>query len=455
MDEMDRDLCDMSAGELGRKIARREVSASEVLEAHLGRIGQKNGAIRAVVSLDARAARRQAKAADAAATRGEIRGALHGVPITLKDGNDVAGLRTTIGTKVFDRVASEDGTVAARLRAAGAVIIGHTNVAPFLADYQSNNSIFGRTGNPWNPARTAGGSSGGAAAAVASGMTPLEIASDLGGSIRLPAHFCGVYGLKTTEHRVPLTGFFRMQPGVPRTVRILSCLGPLARDLDDLELALSIVSGPDGFDFDVPPVTLAAEPAIPIARMRLAFATSIRGAVVATSLKAQVTRVATLAARAGARVEERLPDVDWEVTNALFASLVSAVTAEKPEMDLPSYLAALDAREHVMSAFHEFFREFDALLLPPAMTVAFAHCEPGAPLLVDGIPAPYFAQGGPLAMGNFAGLPALVAPAGQDQDGLPIGVQIMGPQWSEARLLQICRALESAKVLPGFKPPPL
>jgi amidase len=256
----ENDVCALPAGELARRIAIRELSAVEVLDAHLARIERRNGELNAVVSLDIAAARRQAEAADVALARGEVRGPLHGVPLTLKDGNDVAGLRTTLGTERFDRVADEDGTVAARLRAAGAIIIGHTNVAPFLADYQSANAIFGRTSNPWNLGRTAGGSSGGAAAAVAAGMTPLEIVSDLGGSIRLPAHFCGVYGLKPTEHRVPMTGFFRLPPGVPRTVRILSCLGPLARDLDDLRLALSIVAGPDGVDTEVPPCRSSRSP---------------------------------------------------------------------------------------------------------------------------------------------------------------------------------------------------
>lgn len=196
-------ICALSARHLAEKIADRQVSAVEALDAHLARIERRNPSVNAVVSLDIEAARRQAEAADIALARGEAGGPLHGVPLTLKDGNDVAGPRTTLGTERFDRVATEDGTVAARLRAAGAIIIGHTNVAPFLADYQSANAIFGRTSNPWNLGRTAGGSSGGAAAAVAAGMTPFEVASDLGGSIRLPAHFCGVYGLKPTEGRVP------------------------------------------------------------------------------------------------------------------------------------------------------------------------------------------------------------------------------------------------------------
>jgi amidase len=448
------DVCALPARELARRIAGRELSAVEALDAHLARIERRNPELNAVVSLDIEAARRQAEGADLALARGEVRGPLHGVPITLKDGNDVAGLRTTLGTRIFDRVADEDGAVAARLRAAGAIIIGHTNVAPFLADYQSANAIFGRTSNPWNVGRTAGGSSGGAAAAVAAGMTPLEIVSDLGGSIRLPAHFCGVYGLKPTEHRVPMTGFFRLPPGAPRTVRILSCLGPLARDLDDLALALSIVAGPDGLDFDVPPVPLVERPVARIADLRIACATNVPGAVVAHSLSDRVEHVASLAASAGARVEERLPACDWDDANALFRDLVSAITAERSDKDLAWYFAALDRRDRLAAIWDRFFGDVDALLMPPAMTTAFPHGEPGAPLTVDGKRAPYFGQGAVLAMGNLAGLPALVAPAGQDDEGLPIGVQIVGPQWSEMRLLEICRTLESVQALPGFQPPP-
>src|SRR4029077_58847 len=180
-----------------------------------------------------------------------------------------------------------------------------------LADHQSGNEIFGRTANPWNPERTAGGSSGGAAAALAAGMTPLEVGSDMVGSIRLPAHFCGVYGLKTTEHRVPFTGFFRQPEGVPRTVRILSCLGPRARDLGDLELALRIISGPDGQDGDVPPVPLGGRRRARLQDLRLAVAPNLPPGKVAKSLRERVEQVAARASDAGAKVEERLPDLDW------------------------------------------------------------------------------------------------------------------------------------------------
>jgi|SoiMethySBSTD1v2_1073268.scaffolds.fasta_scaffold29994_5 amidase len=448
------DPCALSASELARRLVSGALSAVDVLDAHVARIEQRNGAILAVVSSDVESARAQAKAADAAIARGRPGGPLHGVPITLKDGIDVAGLRTTLGAESFDRIADTDATVTARLRAAGAIIVGHTNVPPLLADYQSDNPIFGRTSNPWDLGRTAGGSSGGAAAAIASGMTSLEISSDLGGSARLPAHFCGVYGLKTTERRIPMTGFFRLPPGAPRTVRILASLGPLARDLDDLELALSIVSGPDGADTEVPPVPLVRAQVPRVVDLRLAYALSLPGAVVASSLSSEVERAAALAAKAGARVEARLPACDWAGINGLFGELVSAITSERTEESLASYFTALERRDQIIAVWDRFFSDFDALIVPPAMTTAFPHCASGTPLLVDGKDAEYFGHGALLAMANVAGLPALVAPAGQDEDGLPIGVQIVGPRWSEMSLLNIARALESAQILPGFRAPP-
>jgi amidase len=370
--------------------------------------------------------------------------------MTVKDGHDVAGLRTTIGSEVFDRTPSDDGTVAARLRAAGAVIVGHTNVPPFLADYTTDNPIFGRTNNPWNLDRTPGGSSGGAAAALAAGLTPVEVGSDLAGSLRLPPHFCGVYGLKATEHRVPTTGFFRPLPGVPRSVRILTALGPMARDLDDLDLVLRVIAGPDGRDTEVPPVPLEARRHRTPARLRLAVATELPGATVEASLRGAVERVAAGASDAGAAVSAWLPDLDWAELR-LFGELVEAVTGvfdpgavlDDERRTLAWYLAALDRRDGFIGAWERFFDAYDALVLPPAMTTAFGHQATG-----------YAGQGYLMVFANLAGLPALTVPAGRDDGGLPVGVQIVGPRWSETRLLEIAGALEQAGILPGFARPP-
>jgi amidase len=455
---MGDDLCDLPARELARRVRRREVSAAELLEAHLARIERENPALRAVVSLDAEAARAQARAADAASARGAgPPGPLHGVPMTLKDAFDVAGLRTTAGTPDLDHVSDADSTVAARLRAAGAILVGHTNVPPWLADHQAANPIFGRTANPWDPERTPGGSSGGAAAALAAGLTPLELGSDLVGSARLPASFCGVCGLKTTEHRVPATGFLRPPRGGPRPVRIMGCLGPMARDLGDLELALQVIAGPDGRDGDVPPVPLQATAPPAVGELRLAVAPTVPGATVSAAMRGEVERVAAAASDAGARVEERLPDVDWDALYPLFGELLMAITGAldpgSEPRSLAWYLTALERRDVLIAAWEAYFAGLDGLIFPAAMTTAFPHCPPGSEIDVDGTPVPYREIGMVYAFSNLTGLPALAVPSGHDAGGLPAGIQIAGARWSEMRLLAVAGALQAAGVLPGWLAP--
>jgi amidase len=445
------ELCYLPARILADRLRRRDLSAVEALEAYVERIEERNPSLNAVVSADLGRARAAAAAADDASARGEPVGPLHGVPMTLKDGHDVAGLRTTVGSETFDRVPEADGTVAGRLRAAGAIIVGHTNVPPFLMSYRSDNPIFGRTRNPWSLDRTPGGSSGGAAAALAAGLTPVEVGSDLAGSLRLPPHFCGVYGLKATELRVPMTGFFRPPGGGPRPVRVLGALGPMARDLDDLELVLRLIAGPDGHDADVPPVPLGARRPRALAGLRLAVAPALPGTTVAASLRSEVERIAAQASDAGAQVEERLPELDWS-QQRIFGELVSAITGVfDPDAELGPeqrslawYLTALDQRDRFTAAWHAFFDDRpDALILPPAATTAFPHDTKHSGH-----------QGHLMTFANLAGLPALTVPAGRDEHGLPVGVQIVGPRWSEMRLLDVAAALEAAHILSGFRRPP-
>jgi amidase len=456
----DAGLCDLAVGELVRRLASGEVSAVEVLEAHLQRIDERNGALNAVVSLDADGARQRARAADDIRASGQPLGALHGVPLTLKDGNDVAGLRTTIGTEELNNVPAADGAVAMRLRAAGANIVGHTNVAAWLADHQSANPVFGRTSNPWNMARTAGGSSGGAAAATATGMTPADVGSDMVGSLRQPASFCGVYALKTTEHRVPLTGFFRIPDGPPRPVRIMVSLGPVARNLDDVEMLLSLISGPDGLDSDVPAVPLQRRTDVAPGQLRLAVAPAIPGAPIANVLSDQVNQVASAVANAGGRVEQELPDISWDAQAALYGELLHMVTTvfsldggSKPT--LAQYLTALDKRDKLIAEWERFFERYDALLMPAAATVAYPHSDDQSPLTIDGVDVPYQQQGLMFALSNLNGLPGLAMPSGLDPEGLPAGVQLIGARWTESDLLAIARGLETAGITPGFQAPPI
>jgi amidase len=454
------DLVFSSATQLAAAIRAGRVTAAEVLEAHLAWIEQHNPALNAIVTLDAERAYERARAADEALARGEVWGPLHGVPFTLKDAHSTAGMRTTVGfPPLADHVPQEDSTVTARLKAAGGVLIGKTNVPAMLADYQTSNPIFGRTNNPWDVERTPGGSSGGAAAALASGMTPFDIGTDLSASIRIPAHFCGVFGLKPTEQRVSLAGLIPDPRGTPRSVRIMSCIGPMARTVEDLALLYPIIAGPDGRDTEVPPVPVGEVPEVDLTDLRIAFAPTLPGFPVAADIRDAVEDLARQLDRSGVVVEQAaLPALDYyqELSSAgeLIGMMVGAFQPEEHERPttLAQYLAALHRRDQSIVAWEQFFREWDALLCPASMVTAFPHCEPGSPLRVDGQEVSYWMVSGHGTVFNYSGHPAVVLPYALDRDGLPMGVQIVGKRWDEARLLAMAQAL--SPVTGEFRRPP-
>lgn len=435
------------------------VSATEVLEAHLTQIDKHNPTLNAIVTMDAEQARQRAREADKALARGEVWGPLHGVPFTLKDAHSTAGMRTTTGFPPLDHVPHEDSTVTARLKAAGGILIGKTNVAEMLADpAQSHNPIFGRTNNPWDIKRTPGGSGGGAAAALASGMTPFDIGTDLSGSIRIPAHFCGVFGLKPTEHRVSLAGLIPGLPS-PRSVRIMSCIGPMARTVADLALLYPIIAGPDGRDTDVTPVPVADVPELALQNLRIAFAPTFLGFPAAADVRGAVEALAKQLDRLGATVEEAaLPAFDFnrelESAGELIGMAVGAFQPEanQPPIPLARYLEALHRRDQSMIAWEQFFDAWDVLLCPPSMTTAFPHCETGSPLQVDGQEVGYWLVSAHSTVFNYTGHPAVVLPYTLDRDGLPVGVQIVGKRWDESRLLAMAKAV--SEVTGGFRRPP-
>ena len=293
------DLCYLDATELARRIRGRELSPVEVTRAHLERIGVVNPTINAIVTPNPRALD-EARDAEAALVRGEVRGPLHGVPVTIKDCFDVAGLRTTRGSKLFsDRVADTDATAVTRLRAAGAVVLGKTNMPEFALWWESDNLVFGRTHNPWNRDRIAGGSTGGEAAALASGLTALGLGSDVGGSVRQPAHCCGVVGLQPTHGRVPLTGHW------PATLLRHMHVGPLARSVRDVALGLRVLTGPDGHDPYAIPVPLPPLPEVAAQLPPLRVGVSCEGgsAPIDLEVRATVQRAADRLAALRCRVE--------------------------------------------------------------------------------------------------------------------------------------------------------
>jgi len=453
------DIVFSSTTQLAAAIRAGHVSATEVLEAHLAQINTHNPTLNAIVTMDAEGAHERARQGDEALARGELWGPLHGVPFTLKDAHATAGMRTTTGfPPLANYVPHEDSTVTARLKAAGGILIGKTNVPVMLADYQSNNPIFGRTNNPWNIERTSGGSSGGAAAALAAGMTPFEIGTDLSASIRIPAHFCGVFGLKPTEQRVPLTGLLPGLP-TPRSVRIMSCIGPMARTVEDLALLYSIIAGPDGRDTEVQPVPVDKVPKLELKQLRIAFAPTFPGFPVAAEIREAVEELAQQLGPLCTAVEEAtLPQVDFNQELASAGALIGMITgAFQPEeqerpITLAHYLEALHRRDQSIIAWEQFFEKWDVLLCPPSMVTAFPHCETGTPLHVDGQQVVYWMVSAHGTLFNYTGHPAVVLPYKLDRDGLPIGVQMVGKRWDESRLLAMARAL--SEVTDAFQRPP-
>jgi amidase len=454
---MTNDLVFSTVKQWAAAIRTRRISARETLQTYLSQIDKYNPALNAINIIDAERAMQQALAADEALARGEVWGPLHGIPFTLKDAHSTAGMRTTVGfPPLADYVPDEDSTVTARLKQAGGVLFGKTNVPLMLGDYQANNPLFGRTNNPWNLGRTSGGSSGGAAAALAAGMTPFEIGTDLSSSIRIPAHFCGVFGLKPTERRVPLTGLIPNPQKLPRPIRLMSSIGPMARSVEDLELLYSIIAGPDGRDTDVQPVPLDWSPEPSLKQLRIAFAPTFPGFPVATDIRAAIENLATELAKSGAVVEEaNLPQLDFhaELSSAgeLIGMMLGTVQPESQPVSLAQYLKALDRRDESILAWERFFESWDALLCPPAMVTAFPHCEPGADLQVDGQPVSYWLVSAHGAIFNYTGHPAVVMPQKLDRDGLPIGIQLVGKRWGESHLLGAAKAVSS--ITGEFRPP--
>lgn len=319
-------LTHLSATELARLIRRRELSAKEVTEAYIRRIEEVNPRINAVAFPMFAEARRAAEAADAKlAQKGEV-GLLHGVPITIKDNFLVKGTPTTFGlARLRDHRAAEDGPLVTRLREAGAIILGKTNIAQLLAYIESDNALYGRTLNPWNPERTAGGSSGGEGAIVAAGGSALGFGGDYGGSIREPAHFCGIYGLKPTTHR--LTNFDTPPGGLDTASggAIVAQSGPLARSTADLQLAMQVLAAPgqDYFDPSIPPVPWRDPAEVSVSRLKIAYYTD-DGAFPASPAIRRVVREGAEALRAvGATVEEWTPPNVGELVSRFF-SLVTA-----------------------------------------------------------------------------------------------------------------------------------
>ncbi len=416
-------------------IADRQISASEACEAAIRRIERLDAAINAVVVRDFERAREQAAARDRQLAQGE-RLPLLGLPMTVKESIDVAGLPTTWGLVPFrDFRAKEDAVVVARLKAAGAVILGKTNVPPSLADWQSTNPIYGRTVNPRDVSRTPGGSSGGSAAAVASGMVALECGSDIGGSVRVPAAFCGVFGLKTSFGLVPTRG--HNFPGTDGAAVELAVLGPLARSSADLEIALGVLAGPDGMNGVAYRTVLPAPHVRGLADCRLLVLDTHPRAKTDVLVRDAIARLCDDAARAGATVAREsalLPDLGAAHDDYL-AMLMTLMTRGAPNVQnvisAHEWFILLDKQLRLRRQWQALFEHFDAVVAPAFGTVAYPHIDTPdmatSTLMIDGEATPYGAQIAWPGVATFANLPATATPIGRTREGLPIGVQVIGP----------------------------
>ena len=452
------DLLDGSAGDLAKAVAAREVSALELTDAAIARIEVRDTAINAVVVRDFDRARDAARAADAAVSRGEA-GPLVGVPMTLKESHDVAGLPSTWGADMFKgHVARADGVVAARLKAAGAIILGKTNVPPMLSDWQSTNPIYGRTVNPWDPTRTPGGSSGGSAAALAAGMAALEFGSDIGGSIRVPAAFCGVYGHKPSFNLIPSRG--HAPAGMVGAPPPLAVVGPLARTAADLRLALDVTAGPDQADAAAYRLDLPAPRHARLADHRVLMLTDLPGVTLQSDIKAALDDLAVKLEGLGAKVvrsSDLLPDFarSREVFGGLLNTALSRREGATTTVTAFDWLDMLDAQFALRRQWGVLFGSVDVVLSPVFGSVAFPHNdeEPGKRVnVIDGKDTPYFDQLGWPSLALVANLPATAAPIGFTRGGLPIGAQIIGPYLEDRTTIAFAGLLE--REFGGFKPPP-
>ncbi len=472
------ELAALSATELTRRLRDRALSSVELLAYYRQRFEALNPGINAIVNTDFAAAQERARAADDALSRGERWGPLHGLPITLKDNIETVGLPTTYGVPQYrDYLAASNADVAQSLLDAGAVLFGKTNMPAHGMDTQTFNDLFGQTNNPWNRERTPGGSSGGAAAAVAAGLTGLEIGNDIGGSIRIPAHFCGIYGHKSSYGLVSMYGpkpWESRHPGYAAEVDLL-VNGPLARSADDLELVMDLVAGPP----------LVRRGAVTM-RMPQARARSLRDfrigvwldepdytpdSAVGDVLQQLVDRLAA----AGANLVTARPDISLRRVTALRNELEAATLAytcpadtweqalaeaatatrepgarrswaESVTIRYRDWQALNRERQIMRSQWHAYFAEIDVLLCPVSRIAAHTHNSTPLPQRTvdfDGRATPYWPLMGPWnSLALVAYLPATVAPAGRTPDGLPVGVQVIGPYYEDRTPIRFAQVLQ-------------
>ncbi len=466
------ELAYSSANAIAKKIQRHQISSREAGDYFLARVSALNKPINCVVTVDADRARTEADGADAALARGEVRGPLHGVPMTIKDSFQTAGMRTTSGApELTSFIPKEDAWPVARLRAAGAIIFGKTNLPIYAGDLQSYNEVFGTTNNPYDVSRTPGGSSGGSAAALACGFTPLELGSDIGGSIRLPSHMSGVVGHKPSYGVVPAHGQI---PGPPGTLTLadLAVAGPMARTVDDLKLGLSIMAGPNRWEHPAWRLKLPPPRHRTLKEYRVAAWLDDPACRVEPDVRDLLEKAAQTLAGAGVRVDhDARPEFTLEKVADTFGALLQAALAGGvPNDRLDEYAATAgetpaaqtrrllamrhrqwlsynERRLQMRKRWEAFFTQWDAILLPvmPCAAIPHDHSEPIASRFasIGGEQRPYWSLTTWMAPAGACYLPATVIPVGRLNSGLPIGIQIAGPYLEDHTTLYIAKHLLS------------
>src|SRR6201999_2539037 len=459
----------MDATRMAQLIAKRELSPVEVMEAHLDRIAAVNPKVNAIVTLDD-GAMEDARRAEAAVMSGAPKGPLHGVPFTVKDGIDTAGVLTQRGSPIFKgRVPDTDATVVARLKAAGAILIAKTNPPEFSYSIETDNFLTGQTNNPWNLDYTPGGSSGGESAAIAAGMSPLGVGSDLSISLRGPAAHTGIVGFKATHGRMPMTGHW------PRVPRRFWHIGPMARSVRDVALAYSLLAGPDGADgFSTSPIALdAGSGAAPNRAPRVGWMTSEFFGPTDPEVVATVNAAAQALRGAGCQVEEvRLPvlkqtdanSVLWKLQQMESRPEFEKVTAgheaqifrhaklvlDTPDTPIADFVAAEQSVERLRDSFVDYFQRYDALLCPVTPFPATKHGL--ADLVIDGETVSPFHVMSATSPFSLTGMPALSMRFGTSHDGLPIGVQIVSAWLAESTVLKVASLLEEMSPVRNLHP---
>jgi amidase len=474
-----------TASQAAKAIQSGQSTSYEMVKELLAVIEKRNPALNAIVTLDAEGALQQARAADEMQQRGEAMGPLQGVPITIKDSFETAGMRTVSGFPPFaNRIPSADAPPVGRLRKAGAIILGKTNLPTLASGIQTNNPVFGRTNNPWDLTRTPGGSSGGAAAAISAGLSYLEMGSDIGGSIRIPAHFCGVYGLKCTGGRVSGKGHLASprQLVIPKgweALLQLASIGPLARSIDDLRLAFPIIAEPGT-------PGLAHLPIMGLAQMRLAWTDDFGGAPLDAESCRLMHTLAGQLQQAGCQVDHLAgAGFDYEEAWFVAGACLGAINTlfQPPMLQLLRKLSGplllrrgtphtlqrglysgmtlrpqmvadmLVKRQALIDKVEHFLTDYDAWICPVFPTPAFTHRKPDAPVEVDGKPlAQLLANLLHSVIFNLTGHPVVTIPIGLTAQGLPVGVQIVGRRWQEMALLNTAEQIASQTG--GYQSPP-